>query len=581
MTDLDCLLSTHKPSIVCLTETWLDSGTPDNVLVSGNKYSVFRKDRAIGKGGGVCILVRDDIFSAVAVDVPNRFSHLEIVAVDIVNTACKVRIFTCYRPPSGDADRVAVQYIKDMCDCLDCLYPVNSTVLVCGDFNLPSIDWSNIDITLLSKNSCSGIFLNFTLNHSLIQHVSDFTRFNSNNNSATVLDLVLCNDVNFIYDACVLAPFSNSDHCTVSFKIINTVVASANNLCRRDTFDFYRADWPCIFEYLNNCDLDENVLNCIDVASKIECFYSIVNDCFTKFVPVVSNKSNSKSIVYPNHIRRHLKRKAAAWRVYKHFRTQSSLESYKLLASECRSLIYKFNIARERKIINSDNISSFYRHCNRRFNSRSVIGPIRTASGVLTTDSQTKANIFQDCFSSYFTIDNNILPTSSTPSTTYCLKEIIFGPGLVNKAIKKLKSKAKGGPDGIPPLFFKKCKLFISPVLSHIFQSCFEAGFMPSIWLKAFITPIFKKGNKLDPCNYRPIALTCVMCKLMESVVKDQLLSYLLAHKLISKHQHAFISHHSTITNLLECTTDWSVSLNSKQCVDVIYILIFSAHLIV
>ena len=516
--------------------------------------------------------MRNDIFTAVSVEVPDRFSHLEIVATDIVNTACKLRIFTCYRPPSGDADPAAMQYIKDMCDCLDSLYPVNSTVVVCGDFNLPSIAWSNIDITVLSKNSCSGIFLNFTLNHALYQHVSDYTRFNSNNNSATVLDLVLCNDANFIYDVCVLSPFSTSDHCTVSFKIINSSVDSLNKMCSRDTFDFNRADWPSIFEYLNNCDLDEHVLNCIDVASKIECFYSIVNECFTKFIPVVSNKSTSKYTVYPCHIRRHLKRKAAAWRVYKHFRTQSSLDSYKLLASECRSLIYKFNIARERKIINSENISSFYRHCNRRFNSRSVIGPIRTASGSLTTDAQTKANIFQHCFSSYFTVDNNVLPPINVTSSTNSLKEIIFGPGLVNKAIKKLKSKAKGGPDGIPPLFFKKCKLWVSPVLSNIFQSCFEAGFMPSIWLKAFITPIFKKGNKLDPCNYRPIALTCVMCKLMESVVKDQLLSYLLCHKLISKHQHAFILHHSTTTNLLECTLDWSVSLNNKHCVDVIYI---------
>jgi len=266
-------------------------------------------------------------------------------------------------------------------------------------------------------------------------------------------------------------------------------------------------------------------------------------------------------------------KKAAAWRVYKHFRTQSSLDSYKQLASECRLLIYKFNIARELKVINSENISAFYRHCNKRFNSRSVVGPIRTASGSLTTDSQTKANIFQDCFSSYFTVDNNILPPHNFSSpTNFSLTDIVFGPGLINKAIKKLKSKAKGGPDGIPPLFFKKCKLWVSPVLSHIFQSCFEAGFMPTIWLKAFITPIFKKGNKLDPCNYRPIALTCVMCKLMESVVKDQLISYLLVHKLISKHQHAFILHHSTTTNLLECTLDWSISLNSKHCVDIIYI---------
>jgi hypothetical protein len=58
----------------------------------------------------------------------------------------------------------------------------------------------------------------------------------------------------------------------------------------------------------------------------------------------------------------------------------------------------------------------------------------------------------------------------------------------------------------------------------------------------------------------------------MESVVKDQLLTFLLAHGLINEHQHAFISRFSTITNLLECTFDWFVALAHSDSVDVIYI---------
>src|SRR5664279_1019988 len=58
----------------------------------------------------------------------------------------------------------------------------------------------------------------------------------------------------------------------------------------------------------------------------------------------------------------------------------------------------------------------------------------------------------------------------------------------------------------------------------------------------------------------------------MESIIKDQILSYLLSKGLISKKQHAFIANHSTATNLLECTHDWSISLNSSCETDVIYI---------
>ena len=58
----------------------------------------------------------------------------------------------------------------------------------------------------------------------------------------------------------------------------------------------------------------------------------------------------------------------------------------------------------------------------------------------------------------------------------------------------------------------------------------------------------------------------------METVIKDQLVSYLLFKGLISKQQHAFIKKHSTITNLLECTHDWAVAVHNSHNVDAIYI---------
>ena len=83
---------------------------------------------------------------------------------------------------------------------------------------------------------------------------------------------------------------------------------------------------------------------------------------------------------------------------------------------------------------------------------------------------------------------------------------------------------------------------------------------------------MFTKGDATIVCNYEPISLTCTLCKLMESVIKDQLLSRLMSKGLKNKHQHDFIFKHSTITNLLECTHDWSLAFHGKLLVDVIYI---------
>jgi len=58
----------------------------------------------------------------------------------------------------------------------------------------------------------------------------------------------------------------------------------------------------------------------------------------------------------------------------------------------------------------------------------------------------------------------------------------------------------------------------------------------------------------------------------MESIIKDQLVTYSHSKGLISKHQHAFIKKHSTVTNLLECTHDWAVSLHGGVNVNVTYV---------
>ena len=112
----------------------------------------------------------------------------------------------------------------------------------------------------------------------------------------------------------------------------------------------------------------------------------------------------------------------------------------------------------------------------------------------------------------------------------------------------------------------------ISFPLSILFTTSFVTGELPDIWKMANVTPIFKKGQTCDPGNYRPISLTCVFCKIMETIIKDNIITYLLANNLITKHQHGFLAKHSTCSQLLECINDWSIALNVRNSVDIIYI---------
>ena len=74
---------------------------------------------------------------------------------------------------------------------------------------------------------------------------------------------------------------------------------------------------------------------------------------------------------------------------------------------------------------------------------------------------------------------------------------------------------------------------------------------MPNDWKTANITAIYKKGNKNDPGNYRPVSLTCIVCKIFESILKDNISDYMESNNLFSDNQHGFrqkkIMHNSTI----------------------------------
>jgi len=157
-------------------------------------------------------------------------------------------------------------------------------------------------------------------------------------------------------------------------------------------------------------------------------------------------------------------------------------------------------------------------------------------------------------------------------TTNININNIDFNSSVVYKHLRQLKPKTSSGPDGLSALFLKNLSSSLALPLSILFKLSFSSGILPDIWKSAIITPIFKKGQTCDPGNYRPISLTCVLCKLMESVIKDNLIKHLYDNKLITKHQHGFLTKHSTCSQLLECVNDWSIALNFRNSVDVVYI---------
>jgi hypothetical protein len=112
----------------------------------------------------------------------------------------------------------------------------------------------------------------------------------------------------------------------------------------------------------------------------------------------------------------------------------------------------------------------------------------------------------------------------------------------------------------------------VVPVLTIIYKKSLESGIVPEDWRVANVTPIFKKGSKAEACNYRPVSLTSVCCKIFESIVREGLMAHLLDNKLLKDSQHGFMPRKTCTTNLLEFLEKVTSAVDSGESVDVIFL---------
>jgi len=96
-----------------------------------------------------------------------------------------------------------------------------------------------------------------------------------------------------------------------------------------------------------------------------------------------------------------------------------------------------------------------------------------------------------------------------------------FDTNAVYQRLIKLNPKKSAGPDGLHPKLLKECAGGISRPLSLLFQASYNVGVPPTEWKSAEVSPIFKKGQKSSRGSYRPVSLTSVPCKIMESIIRD------------------------------------------------------------
>jgi len=247
-------------------------------------------------------------------------------------------------------------------------------------------------------------------------------------------------------------------------------------------------------------------------------------------------------------------------------------QSLKKTQKECKKAVRQAKRKFEQKIAQNGNKRPFVAYIKSKTKSRSGVGPLKVDNKTISGDKD-MATELNKAFCSVFTKENDQnRPTCQVLQDSSVVSEIYFTAGMVAEKINKLKSTSAPGPDKISARFLKEYVNVISYPLSLLFESSMRSGIVPQDWRLANVTPIFKKGSKSKPENYRPVSLTSICCKLMESIIRDQLVNHLKFNNLIKSSQHGFMKNKSCTTNLLEFLDRVTTLIEDGDSVDVIYL---------
>ncbi|KAJ2945954.1 hypothetical protein O0L34_g4871 [Tuta absoluta] len=144
------------------------------------------------------------------------------------------------------------------------------------------------------------------------------------------------------------------------------------------------------------------------------------------------------------------------------------------------------------------------------------------------------------------------------------MSEIAVHTKEVRRVLCSLDVNKASGPDGIPARVLRLCAPELSPVLTRLFRLFLKERTVPGAWKLANVQPVPNKGDRADPAHYRPIAITSILCKVMERVLNSKLLTYLEDNDLLNDRQYGFRRGRSTGGLLVYVTQCWGEAIEKN-----------------
>ena len=445
--------------------------------------------------------------------------------------------------------------------------------LVMGDFNFRTIDW----VSSFSEDETETTFIDKLFEKGLVQHVDQPTRSRGGDEPST-LDLVITKEQGNINEINYNSALGKSDHSVLNFgyKCYRDIDES-----KKEVKLYHKADYESMKEELKAVDWTE--MREKSVEEKWTSFCSKFDEIVDRNIPTVK-KGKNHPVPLPDEIRAKIKEKDKLSRKIYELKCERRWAEHDILwkkyckvRNKVRSMSRRARKDFERKIAteSKENPKKIYAYINSKVKTREGIGDIcedpEDPNSKVVEDDQKKADLFAKFFSSVQVNETGEVPNIEKRKRKTEMPPLEIGRGKLLKILKNLKPDKAAGIDKMSPRIIREVADEIVDVITEIFNESVQTAAVPLDWLRAIITVIFKKGKKSMAGNYRPVSLTCILCKCLERIIRDHIIEHMKQNNFFSKHQYGFLAGRSVTLQLLYAIDKWTEALDNGEEVDCIY----------
>ena len=567
---LNQILKTDQPDIILLCETWLQPSHP-NPHIPG--YQMVRKDRTSKKGGGVCILISNQLGYKIRDDLIFDCETFELVVIEL---KCKSDSIICcsgYRPPNT----TPALFVKNFSQQVEMLQQVNKKIIIGIDHNM--------DLLKTDRHHSTQDLLNSLLDLKLSPTILRPTRIC--HTAATLIDNIFISEELDKGRNCSYIMVENiSDHlpCILNIPGIHRGLKERVSITYRDKkhlselIESLKAtEWSNIVDY--DSPLEDTFNN----------FHSHLLKRIDQFLPYqtieVHNHKLRREPWLTKGLEKSMKRCKMLYQKQLHGNesTKAKFKNYRYVLNKVKRTA-KRQYYIDRCVTMKSDTKKLWQTLNNVIGKHKdrtcCIDSLRVDNLTITSPAEISDKMC-DYFSSVGKNYANKIQKSKKDINSYLSKirqncnSMTFTQ--VNrtellKLFKELPNKSSHGHDNLDNILLKEISEGIVDPLVILFNRSLDEGYFPNQMKIAEVVPLFKSKERDIANNYRPISLLMVISKLLERIVYKRTFQFITDTGQLYESQYGFRKHHSCNDAISELLGEILHNLENNKYTVAIYL---------